>query len=259
MILAIDIGNTNIVVGGIDDEKIHFVARLSTDRTKTEDEYAVIFKNILEIHHISAAVFDGAIISSVVPPLINILKRSVKMLTELTPLVVGPGIKTGLNIKIDNPSQLGSDLVVGAVAAVTLYPKPLIIFDMGTATTICAIDKNGNYLGGIIYPGVKVSLDSLTQRTSQLPAISLDAPAKAIGKNTIDCMKSGIIYGNAAMADGMIDRFENELGEKATILATGGLAQTILPHCKHKIILDDDLLIKGLKIIYDKNKPSFNS
>ncbi len=256
MILAIDIGNTNIVIGGIDNDKIHFVARLSTDRTKTEDEYAVIFKNILEIHHISVQSFDGAIISSVVPPLINILKRSVKMLTALTPIVVGPGIKTGLNIKIDNPSQLGSDLVVGAVAAVALYKKPLIVLDMGTATTICVIDKNGNYLGGIIYPGVKVSLDSLTQRTSQLPAISLDAPAKAIGKNTVDCMRSGIIYGNAAMADGMIDRFESELGEKATVIATGGLAQTILPHCKHKIILDDDLLIKGLKVIYDKNKPS---
>lgn len=254
MILAIDIGNTNIVIGGVDDDKIHFVSRLSTDRTKTEDEYAVMFKSIFEIHDINIKDFDGVAISSVVPPLTNIMKRSVKILTELTPLVVGPGVKTGLNIKMDNPAQLGGDLVVGAVAAIALYPKPLIIFDMGTATTICAIDKNSNYLGGIIYPGVKVSLDSLTQRTSQLPAISLEAPAKTIGKNTIDCMKSGIIYGNASMADGMIDRIEAELGEKATVIATGGLSQMILPHCRHKIIFDEDLLIKGLKIIYDKNK-----
>lgn len=254
MILAIDIGNTNIVIGGVDDNKIHFVSRLSTDRTKTEDEYAVMFKSILEIHGINLNEFDGVAISSVVPPLTNIMKRSVKILTGLTPLVVGPGVKTGFNIKIDNPAQLGSDLVVGAVAAIALYTKPLIIFDMGTATTICAIDKNSNYLGGIIYPGVKVSLDSLTQRTSQLPAISLEAPAKTIGKNTIDCMKSGVIYGNASMADGMIDRIEAELGEKATVVATGGLSQMILPHCRHKIIFDNDLLIKGLKIIYDKNK-----
>lgn len=254
MILAIDIGNTNIVIGGVDDNKIYFVSRLSTDRTKTEDEYAVMFKSILEIHGINLNEFDGVAISSVVPPLTNIMKRSVKILTGLTPLVVGPGVKTGFNIKIDNPAQLGSDLVVGAVAAIALYTKPLIIFDMGTATTICAIDKNSNYLGGIIYPGVKVSLDSLTQRTSQLPAISLEAPAKTIGKNTIDCMKSGVIYGNASMADGMIDRIEAELGEKATVVATGGLSQMILPHCRHKIIFDNDLLIKGLKIIYDKNK-----
>lgn len=253
MLLAIDMGNTNIVIGCIDDTKIYFVERLSTSTLKTELEYAVDFKTVLEIHNIQTSDIDGAIISSVVPQLNLVIKSAMEKLLKISPLIVGPGLKNGLNILMDNPSQLGSDLVVDSVAALKEYGAPIIIIDMGTATTICVVDKNKNYIGGQILPGVRVSLDSLVSRTSQLPRIGLDAPKKVIGTNTIDCMKSGILYGNASCIDGMIDRIEEELGYTAAVVATGGLAKSIIPHCKHKIILDDDLLLKGLKIIYDKN------
>ena len=254
MILALDMGNTNIVIGGIDNDNIYFVSRVVTDRKKTEDEYAVVFNSILDMYNVNRSEITGAIISSVVPPLVNIIKEAVEKMLGITPLVVGPGIKTGLNIKIDNPAQLGSDLVVGAVAAIHEYKPPCIIIDMGTATTIAAIDRDCSYLGGVIMPGVVVSQESLSSKTSQLPRIGLDKPAHVIGKNTIECMRSGLVYGNAAMIDGMIDRVEEELGSEAVVIATGGLSKFIIPYCKHaNIIYDDDLLLKGLWIIYDKN------
>ncbi len=252
MILAIDIGNTNIVLGCIGDE-ILFVSRLTTDKRATKDEYAIKIYNILSIKKISPELIDGAIISSVVPSINNSICEAVKVITGHYPIVVGPGVKTGLNIKLDNPAELGSDRVVGAVAAIAQYPKPIIVIDMGTATTFCAINKQGEHIGGIIFPGVKISLDALTQTASKLSGISLTKPKKVIGTNTADSMKSGIIYGNAAMIDGMIDRFEESLGKVSSIVATGGLSSTIIPFCKHDIIYDDDLLLKGLKIIYDKN------
>ncbi len=253
MLLAIDMGNTNIVIGCIDDDNIYFVERLSTSTLKTELEYAVDFKTVLEMYHIHADKIDGAIISSVVPQLNPVLKSALEKLLNITPLIVGPGLKNGLNILMDNPSQLGSDLVVDSVAALHEYGAPAIIIDMGTATTICVVDKNKNYIGGQILPGVRVSLDSLVSRTSQLPRIALDTPKKVIGTNTVDCMKSGILYGNASCIDGMIEKIEEELGYSAVVVATGGLAKSIIPYCRHNIILDDDLLLKGLKIIYDKN------
>ena len=195
----------------------------------------------------------GAIISSVVPQLNEVLKRAVRLVTDYDPLIVGPGIKTGLNIRIDNPATLGSDLVVGAVAALAYYQKPLIIIDMGTATTMVAIDKNGIYRGGMIAPGVRVAMDSLTHNAAQLQGISLNTPKNAIGTNTADCLRSGIVLGNAAMIDGMIDRISDELDGIPTVVATGGLAPKIIPNCHHAITLDDDLLIKGLEIIYHKN------
>ena len=254
MILAVDIGNSNIVVGCIDSEKTYFVERLSTDRAKTDLEYAINLKIILDMYHISPEDLEGGIISSVVPPISSVVKRSVEKILKKEALLVGPGIKTGLNIKIDNPGQLGSDLVVDAVAAIYEYPTPLIVIDMGTATTMSAIDKAGQYLGGAIIPGLRVSLDSLTTRTSQLPRVSLEAPRHAIGKNTIECMKSGAILGNAALLDGMIDRFQEELGGDATVVATGGLIPFIAPHCRHRILCDDKLLLKGLWILYQKNQ-----
>lgn len=168
-------------------------------------------------------------------------------------MVIGPGLKTGVNITLDNPAQLGSDLVVDAAAGIAEYPLPLIIFDMGTATTVSVIDENKNYLGGMIIPGVNVSLNAMISQTSQLPRISLEPPKRIIGKNTIECMKSGILYSTAASLDGIIDRVESELGKKATVVATGGLAGSIIPHCTKKIILDDELLLKGLIVIYNKN------
>lgn len=253
MILAIDMGNTNIVIGCIDDNKIHFTERISTDTSKTELEYAVLIKTVIELYDIKKSEITGAIISSVVPPLVNILKRAIEKLLLVTPLVVGPGVKNGLNILMDNPKQLGGDLVVDAVAAIQEYGAPLIIIDMGTATTITVIDKNKNYIGGMIMPGVKVSLESLAAKTSQLPSISLERPKKVIGTNTIDCMESGIVYGQAACLDGLIVQIEKELGYQTTVVATGGLAKVIIPNCNQKIILDDELLLKGLKLIYDKN------
>ena len=253
MILAIDVGNTNIVIGGIENGKTAFISRLSTDTGKTEDEYAINIKIITELYHVKVTDFSGAIISSVVPQVIATLRSAVHKVTGHTPLIVGPGIKTGLDIKIDNPAQLGSDLVVGAVAAIALYPKPLMIIDMGTATTICAVDKNSCYRGGVIIPGVKVAMESLSRNAAQLQSISLDAPKKAIGTNTIDCMRSGVVLGNASMIDGLIDRMSQELDGSPTIIATGGLAQKIIPYCRHDIIINDELLLIGLEIIYNKN------
>lgn len=254
MILAIDMGNSNIVLGGIDEAKTYFVERITTNQGKTDLEYAINIKNILEIHNINKTQIEGAILSSVVPPLNETISSSVQKIFGFRPMLVGSGMKTGLNIQMDNPKTVGSDLIVDAVAAIHEYPCPIIIIDMGTATTMSVIDPSGNYIGGVILPGLKVSLDSLSGKTAQLPYISLDIPEKVIGKNTIDCMRSGIIYSNAAMMDGLADRMEEELGMKSTILATGGLARFITPLCRHNIIYDNELLLKGLLILYRKNQ-----
>lgn len=254
MILAVDVGNTNIVFGGVkENAETAFLCRISTDKHKTEDEYAVHFKSLIELNGSECKGFCGGIISSVVPTLTPILQKAMEKVTGKSPLVVSPGIKTGLNIKIDNPAQLGSDLAVGAVAALALYPKPLMVIDMGTATTICVIDKDGIYRGGIIAPGVRVSMESLTKNAAQLQSIGLYPPKKAIGTNTADCMRSGLVFGNAAMIDGLIDRMSEEFEGTPTIIATGGLAGNIIPYCKHNIILNNELLLIGLRIIYDKN------
>ena len=254
MILAIDIGNTNIVVGCIDKEKIYFTERISTIRTKTELEYAIDIKTILDIHHINRADIEGAIISSVVPQITSAARLAVQKILKKDAMILGPGVKTGLNIMLDNPGEMGADRVADAVAALAQYPVPLVIIDMGTATTASVVNSKKQYVGGMILPGVGVSLDALTARASQLSGISLDAPRHVIGKNTIECMKSGVLYSNAAALDGIIDRIEEELGEKTTVVATGGLAKKIIPHCKRKIILDEELLLRGLLIIYEKNK-----
>lgn len=253
MIFAIDIGNTNIVIGCCEDNKIIFRDRVSTNHTATALEYAALFKTAFEMKGIDYKRISGCIISSVVPSVTNTVKNAVQKLTDTRPMIVGPGIKTGLSILIDNPAQLGSDLVVDAVAGISEYPVPLVIIDMGTATTLSVINEKGDYLGGMIVPGVGVSHDSLVSRTSQLPKIALEPPRRVIGKNTVECIKSGIMYGNAGALDGLIDRIKHELGE-CTVVATGGLAVTIAPLCRNKIILDEDLLLKGLMIIYNKNK-----
>mgnify|MGYP004659382679 FL=1 len=254
MILTIDIGNTNIVVGGIDKDKTHFIERISTVRTKTELEYAIDIKLLLDINKIKAEQIEGGIISSVVPQITNIVKIAAEKILKTEVMVLAAGVKTGLNIKIDNPAQLGADLVANAVAGINNYPVPLIIIDMGTATTLSVVDEKKQYIGGMILPGPRISLDALTARASQLSGISLEAPKNIVGKNTIECMKSGIVYSNAAAMDGMIERIEEEIGSKATVVATGGLAKSIIPHCKREVILDEELMLKGLYIIYEKNK-----
>jgi type III pantothenate kinase len=254
MILAVDIGNTHIVTGCIEGLEIKNIFRMATQQARTEHEYAVSMKQILDFNGIKNTDFEGAVMSSVVPPLTATMKTAIKILTGHTPIVVEASIKTGLNILIDNPAALGSDLVAAGVAARYSYKPPIIIFDMGTATTISVIDENSNFLGGAIVPGVAVSLNALASRTSQLPMVPIEAPRRCIGTNTISSMQSGAVYGNAALMDGMIDRIEEELGCSATVVATGGLAKKIIPYCRHKIILDEDLLLRGLAIIYDKNK-----
>ncbi len=254
MILAIDMGNTNIVIGGIDSTQTYFVERVTTDHIKTGLEYAVNIKNILEIHNIDKSQVEGAIMSSVVPPLNAPISSAVNKLFGFRPKLVGSGMKTGLNIIMDNPKTVGSDMIVDAVAVAKEYPLPAIVIDMGTATTMSVVDKKGNYIGGVIFPGLRVSLDSLSSKAAQLPSISLDIPKKVVGKNTIDCMRSGIMYGSAGMIDGIIDRMEAELGKKTTVVATGGLSRFVVPLCRHKIFYDEALLMKGLWILYEKNQ-----
>lgn len=254
MLLAIDIGNTNIVIGCIHDDQIKFEARIATDRTRTSDQYGVEIKNMLEAFGVKIQDVRDCIISSVVPPVFNSVRTGVIKVIGKQPLVVGPGLKTGLNIHMDVPSQVGSDRIVIAVAALAEYKPPLILMDLGTATTIEVVEPGNVYMGGVIIPGVKVSVDALTSRAAQLPGISLDRPRQVIGKNTVDCMRSGVMYGTAAMIDGMVERMEEELGHTSTLVATGGMAQFITPLCKREIILERDLLLKGLNIIYKKNK-----
>ena len=253
MILAVDIGNSNIVLGGMEGQTIIFEARIRTDATKTSDEYCVDLKNILDIYGVKASALEGAIVASVVPQVLNSIKTAIKKLTGKNVLVVGPGLKTGLNIKVENPTQTGADLVVGAVAALREHKPPMIVIDMGTATTMIVLDETGAFIGGAISPGVKISMDALTDRTALLPGLQLDQPRKAIGRNTIDCMRSGIMLGTACMIDGMVERMEAELGQKTTVVATGGIAKFVLPMCRREILYDKDLLLKGLAILYREN------
>jgi type III pantothenate kinase len=253
MILAIDIGNTNIVIGCIENDRILFRERVSTNQTATDLEYAANMKMAMDMHGVNPTLIDGAIISSVVPSVTNMFKAAVEKYIGVKAMVVGPGIKTGLSIVIDNPAQLGSDLVVDAVAGINEYPAPMIIIDMGTATTLSVVNSNRAYIGGMIMTGMAVSTDALISRTAQLPKIAFEPPKKVIASNTVECLKSGIMLSNACALDGMIDRIEEELGEKCTVIATGGLSGIIVPLCKKKIIQDDDLLLKGLNIIYKKN------
>lgn len=254
MILTVDVGNSNIVLGCVEDDKILFEARLRTDSTKTSDEYCIDLKMILDVYKVQPEDIEGSIIASVVPQVLNSMQTAIKKLTGKASLVVGPGLKTGLNIKIENPSQTGADLVVGSVAALREHKPPMIVVDMGTATTMIVLDETGALIGGCISPGVKISLDALTERTALLPGLQLDQPKRAIGRNTIDCMRSGILMGSAAMIDGMVERMEAELGQKTTVIATGGIAKFVIPMCKTPIVYDKDLIVKGLAALYRDNK-----
>ena len=253
MILAIDIGNTNIAIGGFYGEDLRFVARISTDATKTADEYSSKILHMLSLYGLDRAEVCGAIISSVVPPLTSIMSKALKTIYGVDPLIVGPGIKTGIGIHCDNPASVGADLICACVAAHYLHGSPCLVIDMGTATKMMEVDKSGAFIGVSIMPGVMMGLLGLSSGTAQLPQVSLEAPSRVIGKNTADCMKSGAIYGNAAMIDGMIDRFNEEYGEPLPVIATGGYSHAIIKHCKHEILLDDDLVLRGLYMIYKKN------
>lgn len=254
MILAIDVGNTNIVLGCIDKGEILNIVRIQTDSRETAAECAIKLKQLMEFYDIDCRGFEGAIISSVVPQITGALREAVEQISGVRALVVGPGMKTGLNIRLDDPSTLAGDLVAGSVAAMSFYGVPSIVIDMGTATTMVVVDRNKSYLGGAIIPGVNLAYGALADRTSLLPDIAIRQPKKVIASNTVDSMRSGAVYGTAAMLDGMIDKMEAELGEKCTLVATGGLARSIVECCRRDIVYDDDLLLKGLWVLYEKNK-----
>lgn len=255
MFLAIDIGNTNITMGAYDGDKLVFVSRLATDRLKTPDQYAIEFKQIFALHNAPSQGFSGAALSSVVPELSSTMCEAIEKITGHRPMVLGPGIKTGMNILIDNPAQLGADLLAGCIGAANLYPLPCLVIDLGTASKISVIDKNGAFRGCTIAPGIGISLDALSQRTSQLPSISLKTPDHAIGTNTLDSMQSGTVFGFAAMIDGLCEKLETELNQgKMSSVATGGLAKDLIKSCKRKIAFNGELVLYGLKVLYDKNK-----
>lgn len=253
MVLAVDIGNTNVTLGVYRDEKFILTARLATETGRTSDQYAIDIKDVLSLHGEDYKAIEGCIISSVVPAVGESVAKGITALCKIKPMVLGPGLKTGLNIKIDNPAQLGADLVAGAVGALEKYPMPCIIIDMGTATTISLLGKNGEMLGGAIAAGVRLTLKALFENTAQLPSVNIEAPDSVIGTNTVDCMKSGLVYGAASMIDGLISRMEKEQGKVNTIVATGGLSKEIIRHCNYDIIYDENLLLDGLLKIYKKN------
>lgn len=253
MVLAIDIGNTHILLGCFEDRKILFTELLSTDRSYTDLEYASLIKSALEFNVASFEDIEGAIISSVVPSVTGTIKIAIERFAKVDPIVVGPGVKSGLKIKIDNPAQLGSDLVVSAVAGIKEYGVPQINIYMGTATAFSLIDSEKNYLGTSIGAGMGIAAEALSSKTSQLPNIAFETPKKVIGTNTVDSMKSGLIYQNAALIDGMIDRIEEEYGEECVIVATGRYSSLVTPLCKRKIICDKELILKGLIEVYYKN------
>lgn len=252
MLLAVDAGNTNIVLGVFDGKRLVCSGRLSTNVHETEIEFAMKLKSFTELHN--ANDIDGAIISSVVPAFVGTIKKAIMLVCGVDALVVGPGIKTGLNIKLDNPAETGADIVVCDVAVINKYPLPAIIFDFGTATTASVIDKNGAHLGGAIMCGVKTGINALANSAAQLSQIDISAPSKIIGKNTVEAMKCGSVVGTAAMLEGMVSRFEEELGEKATVVITGGLGRAVAKAARIDAIVDDNLPIEGLRIIYDKNR-----
>ncbi|MBE6782677.1 MAG: type III pantothenate kinase [Ruminococcaceae bacterium] len=257
MVLTIDIGNTNITIGAFKDNELVFVSRLATDKKRMADQYACEIMNIFKLYSVEKSDFSGSILSSVVPEVTFPVGEAVRRLTGITSLIVGPGIKTGLNILIDDPSILGADFVTGGVAAMKKYPLPCFVVDLGTASKIYVIDENGSFLGCTIAAGINVSMNALSASASLLPSIGIKSAKSVIGKNTVDSILSGTLVGTAAMIDGMIERFSEEIGRKpASIVATGGFARSVIANCKTEIEYDKYLLLEGLKIIYDKNVKS---
>ena len=254
MLLAVDIGNTNITVGVYDGENLSFTARTSTDADRTGDQYAVELMGFFALNQCDVSQIDGSIVSSVAPAVTNAICSAVHKVVGLSPLVVGPGIRTGLNIAINNPAELGADLLCASVAALHKYPLPNAVCDLGTASTIFVLDKDGKMIGGVIYPGIRTSLMALVNNAALLPQISYEKPKQVIGRNTIDCMRSGLILGAASLLDGMLERIEQELGMPVTAIATGGFSPEIIRNCRRDFIFDENLVLDGLRLLYQKNE-----
>ncbi len=254
MLLTVDIGNTNITIGGFRNDELVFTSRLATDRKRTADQYAVELLNVFKLQNAEIADFSGAIISSVVPEVTDALKFAVIKVTGKIPQILNTDIGSGLSVVNDINGQIGADIAAVSIGAIKKYPLPCFVLDLGTATKIILLDETGKFMGCTISPGVAISLYALASRTSQLPTINLETPDSSIGTNTVDCMKSGLVYGTSAMLDGLTDRMEKDFGKKVnTIIATGGLSREIIKNCNKEIIYDENLILDGLKFIYERN------
>ena len=254
MLLTADVGNTNIKLGLFDGDTLVHKLRVATHSGKTSDEFAVDLFTFFQIYDIRAQSVTASIISSVVPKVTQPLKDAIQIVTGVKSLVVGPGLKTGMALKIDHPETLGGDIVCGCVGAYERFGGPLIMIFMGTATVIAYVDENFAYHGGTIAPGVGISLDALTQNGALLPSVDLRAPKSVIRSNTIDCIRSGIMHGTACMLDGMIDKFTAECGRECKIIATGGLAPQMICNCTHTIRFEENIILEGLNRIYQRNR-----
>ena len=254
MLLTADVGNTNIKISIFDEDKLISKFRFSTDKSKTSDEFAVELYSFFLIYGLNAKKVDASIISSVVPAVTYPLRVAIQTVTGAKSLIVGPGLKTGMDLKIDHPETLGGDIVCGCVGAFEKYGGPLVMIFMGTATVIAYVDENKSYHGGAIAPGAGISLDALTNHGALLPSVDFKAPRKAIMTNTVDCIRSGVMFGTSCMLDGMIERFFEEAGSKCQIIATGGLAPMMIKNCKHNILFDEDIILEGLHYIYQKKQ-----
>lgn len=254
MVLTINIENTHITVSCISEEKIYFSERISTDKKKTALEYALIFKTLLDMYQMDLVAVKGAVIASVVPPVFEAVESAVTKLIGKKPLVVGPGVKTGLNIWLDDPKSVGADLIAGSVSAIKKYGGPIILIDLGTCNTVSVLNKDNTYIGGLILPGIGLSMDALATRAAQLYRVGLEPPKRIVGKNTIECVNNGILIGAAGAIDGVIDRIQKEQGYFFKKIATGFNCGKVIPLCNHDITIDENLTVEGLKLIYDRNK-----
>jgi type III pantothenate kinase len=254
MLLAIDIGNTNIKIGIFDGDELRATWNVTTGIHRTADEYGGVLLNLMERKKVSSSKITGIALCSVVPPLVPAFVELCRKYLDCEPLVVEAGVKTGMRIRLDNPREVGSDRVVDAVAAQHLYGKPLIIVDLGTATTFSVVSQEGDYLGGAIAPGIVIATEALYTRTAALPRIRLSRPEQAIGRSTVAAMQSGIIFGHVGLIEGMIRRIEQELGSKAKVIATGGQAYFLAQEIPIIEIVNPDLTLIGLRLIYEMNK-----
>ncbi|MCS1352395.1 type III pantothenate kinase [Mechercharimyces sp. CAU 1602] len=254
MLLLMDVGNTHIVIGVVEGEEMIYQWRIHTDRDKTEDEYGMLIHNLFYQQGLSAAHFGGVVLSSVVPPLTHVLTMMAEKYVGMTPLVVGPGVKTGLNIQYENPREVGADRIANAVAAIELYGAPVIVVDFGTATTFCFIDERGHYIGGAITPGVNISTEALYRSAAQLTRVQIVKPESVVGRNTIKAVQAGIFYGYVGVVDGVVSRMKKELTVKPTVVATGGLAELICDETKTIDVIHSSLTLVGLRLIYERNR-----